>query len=125
MKKFVEAGKKGAVLVSMGTNIRSDQLDNERLSMFLEAMEQLPDYNFIWKFESDSLPGNLPKNVMIIPWLPQNDILGHPRTKGFITHSGLLGTHEAIWHGVPMVGIPFIADQHRVGIKFKLAKLQA
>jgi glucuronosyltransferase len=116
MKKFVEAGKKGCVLVSLGSNIRSDQLDDTRLMVFINTMQQLPAYNFIWKFESDVLPGALPRNVMITPWLPQNDILGHPNTKAFVTHSGLLGTQESIWHGVPMVGIPFIADQHRASI---------
>jgi glucuronosyltransferase len=110
---FISAGKKGAVLVSLGTNIRSDMLDQNRLKMFLEAMSRLPEYNFVWKFESDSLPPQ-PKNVKTQPWMPQNDILGHSNIKAFVTHSGLLSTTEASWYGVPMVGIPFIADQHRV-----------
>ena len=36
---------------------------------------------------------------------------GHPKTKGFITHSGTNGTYEAIYHEVPMVGFPVFADQ--------------
>jgi glucuronosyltransferase len=114
---FIKAGKKGSVLISLGTNIRSDLLDMNRLKMFLAAMKELPDYNFVWKFESDGLPP-LPKNVIIRPWLPQNDILGHSNTKVFVTHAGLLSTVESTWHGVPMVGIPFIADQHRVSTIF-------
>ncbi|XP_055535827.1 UDP-glucosyltransferase 2-like [Wyeomyia smithii] len=112
IEDFIVAGKKGAVLFSLGSNIRSDQLGREQQSMFIEAMRRIPDYNFLWKFESD-LIFDLPKNVIIRKWLPQNDILAHPKTKAFISHSGMLSTHEATWHGVPIIGLPFIADQHR------------
>ncbi|TRY92686.1 hypothetical protein DNTS_025234 [Danionella cerebrum] len=37
--------------------------------------------------------------------------LGHPKTKAFITHGGTNGLYEAIYHGVPMVGLPLFADQ--------------
>jgi glucuronosyltransferase len=113
MKKFVESGKKGSVIMSLGTNIKSDMLTKETLTDIIETFKQLPQYNFLWKFESDSLPVALPKNVMITKWLPQNDLLAHDKVIGFISHLGLLSLHETLWWGKPTVAIPFVADQHR------------
>jgi UDP:flavonoid glycosyltransferase YjiC (YdhE family) len=36
------------------------------------------------------------ENVLFLPWLPQNDLLGHPKTKLFITHCGKNGIFEAL-----------------------------
>ena len=45
------------------------------------------------------------------PWLPQNDILGHPKTKLFISHCGANSQMEALYHAVPMICIPFQIEQ--------------
>ena len=37
--------------------------------------------------------------------------LGHPKAKDFITHGDNNGLYEAIYHGIPRVGIPLFADQ--------------
>lgn len=110
---FIEMGKKGSVLMSLGTVIRSDMMSKEMLSSIIDTFKKLPEYNFLWKFESDELPVTLPKNVMIRKWVPQNDVLAHPKIVAFISHCGLLSLHETLWWGKPIVAIPFIADQHR------------
>lgn len=46
-------------------------------------------------------------------------ILGHPNVKLFISHGGALSTQEAIYHGIPVLGIPFFGDQ-----KANIAKME-
>lgn len=105
--------------MSLGTNIKSNMLGKAMLTSIIEAFAELPDYQFIWKFESEphELPISPPKNVFIAKFLPQNDLLAHPDVKAFITHSGLLSTQEAMWYGKPMVAMPFFCDQKRSSVK--------
>uniref|UniRef100_A0A182X245 UDP-glucuronosyltransferase n=1 Tax=Anopheles quadriannulatus TaxID=34691 RepID=A0A182X245_ANOQN len=107
------AGPAGVILFSLGTNVRSDSLGEARILAIIGAMEALPDYTFLWKFETETLPRKLPANVHVRKWLPQNDLLAQPAVRLFITHSGLLSTQEAIWHGVPVIGFPVFADQFK------------
>ncbi|XP_021574000.1 UDP-glucuronosyltransferase 2A1 isoform X4 [Carlito syrichta] len=64
----------------------------------------------IWRYKGKK-PVTLGNNTRLYDWIPQNDLLGHPKTKAFITHGGTNGIYEAIYHGVPMVGVPMFADQ--------------
>ncbi|XP_054679303.1 UDP-glucuronosyltransferase 2A2-like isoform X3 [Grus americana] len=65
----------------------------------------------LWRYKGKK-PETLGSNTRIYDWIPQNDLLGHPLAKAFITHGGTNGIYEAIYHGIPMVGIPMFADQH-------------
>ena len=50
-------------------------------------------------------------NIKFVSWAPQNDVLGHPSVKAFISHGGSNSMYEAAFHGVPLVCIPFMGDQ--------------
>lgn len=114
INNFINAGKNGAVLFSLGTNVKSKDLGLEKQKAIVEAFKQLPDYNFLWKFEDDNIPFELPANVMVRKWFRQNDILKHSNIKAFVTHGGSMSTYEAAWYGVPTIGIPFFVDQFTV-----------
>ncbi|CAK0786592.1 hypothetical protein CVIRNUC_009806 [Coccomyxa viridis] len=49
--------------------------------------------------------------VQVVTWVPQNDILAHPNLRAFLSHVGINSMYEAIYHGKPIVGMPFFGDQ--------------
>ncbi|XP_064141816.1 UDP-glucuronosyltransferase 2B31-like isoform X4 [Loxodonta africana] len=73
----------------------------------------------LWRFDGKK-PDTLGPNTRLYKWIPQNDLLGHPKTKAFITHGGANGIYEAIYHGIPMVGIPLFADQPENIVRVKV-----
>ena len=97
------------VLVSFGSTLQPSQMPQEKLEILYEVFRSLPEYSFIWKWDGE-VP-DVPSNVLLSPWLPQQDLLAHPNIKTFITHGGLGGITEAIYHKVTLVGIPFGNDQ--------------
>ncbi|XP_069834341.1 UDP-glucuronosyltransferase 2A2-like isoform X4 [Dendropsophus ebraccatus] len=108
MEKVVQSSREhGIVVFSLGSMVKN--LTDERSNVIASALSQLPQ-TVIWRY-SGKRPATLGKNTVLYDWIPQNDLLGHPKTKAFITHGGTNGIYEAIYHGVPMVGIPLFADQ--------------
>ncbi|KAL1453033.1 hypothetical protein WDU94_007209 [Cyamophila willieti] len=110
LEQFLNSSTNGVIYFCMGSLLRGETFPIEKRQAFLAAFSKLP-LNVLWKYEGDTLPGQ-PSNVKILPWTPQRDILSHPNIKLFINHGGLLGTTEAVYEGVPMLGIPMFGDQH-------------
>lgn len=50
---------------------------------------------------------------MIVPpgVLCMQDVLGHSNARVFVSHCGLHSVYEAGYHGVPVVGVPFMFEQ--------------
>nr|XP_028558409.1 UDP-glucuronosyltransferase 2A2-like isoform X1 [Podarcis muralis] len=108
MEEFVQSsGEHGIVVFSLGSLVAN--LTDERNNMLASALSQLPQ-KVLWRHKGKR-PETLGANTRLYEWIPQNDLLGHPKTKAFITHGGINGIYEAIYHGVPTVGIPMFADQ--------------
>ncbi|XP_016145740.1 UDP-glucuronosyltransferase 2B1-like isoform X3 [Sinocyclocheilus grahami] len=108
LEKFVQSsGEHGVIIMSLGTVF--GQLLSEINDEIAAAFAQLPQ-KVIWRHTGPK-PANLGNNTLIVDWLPQNDLLGHPQTKLFVAHGGTNGVQEAIYHGVPIVGLPLAFDQ--------------
>ncbi|XP_021912895.1 UDP-glucuronosyltransferase 2C1-like [Zootermopsis nevadensis] len=109
LQKYLDEAPHGVIYFSMGSTLQSSELPESIRKAFLEAFSKFKQ-RVLWKWETDSLPGQ-PKNVRLGKWLPQSDILAHPNVRLFITHGGLLSMQEAIYRGVPLLGIPIFGDQ--------------
>ncbi|XP_023310202.1 UDP-glucuronosyltransferase 2B15-like [Anoplophora glabripennis] len=111
IKNFLDSAANGFIYFSLGSNVKSKDLQAESLSAILETLGELP-YKVLWKFEADTLPGK-PDNVKLIKWAPQLGILAHPNIKLFVTQGGLQSMEETIHNEVPCVVIPFFGDQEQ------------
>lgn len=58
----------------MGSNLRSAQLKNSTRDAILKTFSSF-NKTVLWKWEDKNLP-NKPSNVVILPWMPQQAILG-------------------------------------------------
>ena len=67
-----------------------------------------------------------PDNLYVAEWFPQNDLLGHKKTRAFVSHMGLNGATEEAYHGVPLVAASIIGDNIDNALRFtekaKMAK---
>lgn len=97
------------IYFSLGSIVPATSIPKKSLDMILQAFSKL-NMKILWKFENTTIT-NFPKNIMTKSWLPQNDILAHKNVKLFITHGGVAGIQEGIFHQVPMLVIPIFGDQ--------------
>ncbi|NP_001170807.1 UDP glucuronosyltransferase 1 family, polypeptide B2 precursor [Danio rerio] len=118
VEEFVNgSGEHGIVVFSLGSLVSS--MPKEKADIFFKAFSMIPQ-RVLWRYTGE-IPNNVPENVKLMKWLPQNDLLGHPKARAFITHGGTHGIYEGICHGVPMVMLPLFGDQadnvHRVATR--------
>ncbi|XP_069020543.1 UDP-glucuronosyltransferase 1A1-like isoform X1 [Embiotoca jacksoni] len=101
------SGEHGFVVFTLGSMV--SDLPDEITSVFFDAFRQIPQ-KVIWRF-TGQLPDNVPENVKVMKWVPQNDLLAHPGVRVFITHAGSHGLFEGLCHAVPMLMVPLGGDQ--------------
>ncbi|XP_066252664.1 uncharacterized protein [Euwallacea similis] len=99
-----------AIYFSLGTNIDPSEVARDSLHKCFRVLGRLP-YTILFKWNIEEVPEILPANFVVRKWFPQQDLLGHPKVKLFINQAGIQSVDEAISKKVPMLMIPFFADQ--------------
>lgn len=78
MEDFISAaGDGGFIYISMGSSVKAVNMPEHLRQLFIETFAQLP-YQVLWKWEGDmvGMASDIPSNVKLSRWLPQQDILG-------------------------------------------------
>ncbi|XP_071872819.1 UDP-glucosyltransferase 2-like [Bombus fervidus] len=112
LKEWLDMASHGVVYFSLGSLMNIETLPTETILQIYTSFAKLSPIKVLLKSaNATKLPSGLPNNVLTLPWIPQVAVLKHPNIRVFVTHGGLMGTQEATYYGVPMIGIPVFADQ--------------
>ena len=121
LKEWADKATDGFVVCSFGSFLVSPtELMLEKLFYLFSKLQPIPVIlKLSRKLLSNRLNSQVPENVKMMDWLPQNDLLGHPNARLFITHAGTNGYGEALYHGIPLLAFPLIFLQ-----KFMAGKIE-
>ncbi|VDM37816.1 unnamed protein product [Toxocara canis] len=111
LAKFVDDAdeKNGVILFTTGFTAQWKRAPKAVVDAFVSAFAELKEIRFVWQYNGMPI-ANLPSNVFVAEWLPQQDILGHSKTRAHISHGGLNSLIESVWHGVPVIGYALTAN---------------
>ncbi|PAV63746.1 hypothetical protein WR25_07996 [Diploscapter pachys] len=114
---IMSKGKKGVVIISLGSAVPFGSFPAAVIKGVVNVVKEMSDYHFVFKIANDDKKTvehfEDVKNYDLVNWIPQSDILAHPRLKLFVTHGGNNGLIEAVLRAVPLVVVPVFADQFR------------
>ena len=113
-RTILDASQNGVMLVAFGSILSNWK--EHRVQRIFDVLEkvQLP---VIMRYAGSR--NSVPPNVKIFKWIPQNDLLADSKVRVFMTHCGNNGQLEAVYHGVPMVGVPHFVDQPFNAVKME------
>ncbi|CAH1785661.1 unnamed protein product [Owenia fusiformis] len=113
LAKFVDGAKDGVILMTFGSGVH--HIPEDIMDKLMTGFSQIKQ-RVVMRSKGAKL-SNKPENVMLMDWIPQSDVLGHPKTRVFITHGGNSGQLEAVARSVPMLYVPLAGDQRHNAYK--------
>uniref|UniRef100_A0A914KN78 glucuronosyltransferase n=1 Tax=Meloidogyne incognita TaxID=6306 RepID=A0A914KN78_MELIC len=100
--------ERGFILITGGFTIQWANAPKDVIENLLGAIREMNDTRFVWQYNGPALQ-NPPSNLFTAEWLPQQQLLAHPKCKGHLSHGGLNSVIESVWHGTPIIGWPLTA----------------
>ncbi|CAH0383690.1 unnamed protein product [Bemisia tabaci] len=111
LNDIMDKAKKGVIYFSFGTLLKASNIRKEIAQTFLTVFGQL-DQTILWKADLKYTDWDIPKNVYMRDRFDQISILAHPNCVLFLTHGGVSSMMEAIKNAIPVIVVPFFADQN-------------
>ncbi|XP_037549791.1 UDP-glucuronosyltransferase 2A1, partial [Nematolebias whitei] len=109
LEEFVQSsGEHGVIVMSLGAFV--SKLPDDFANEIAAAYSKLPQ-KVIWTHKGKR-PDTLGNNTLMVDWMPQKDLLGHPKIKLFVAHGGTNGVQEAMCYAVPVVGLALYFDHY-------------
>ncbi|KIZ03771.1 UDP-glucuronosyltransferase 3A2 [Monoraphidium neglectum] len=115
LQAAADAGRP-VVYIATGTVAKPSQAQIDAIVGTVQAVEGA---SFVWSLAKDChalLPsGDVAEwsggRAKVLSWAPQQALLGHASVQLFVTHGGLNSTYEGVTAGLPLVVLPYFADQ--------------
>ncbi|KAL1461764.1 hypothetical protein WDU94_013636 [Cyamophila willieti] len=99
----------GVILVSFGSMVSPSKMSPSLRDSLVRAFART-GLTVLWRWEGEPIE-NLPSNIHLRNWVPQQDVLAHTNCRMFISHGGVSSILETLHYGVPIVGVPLFNDQ--------------
>ena len=95
---FIEGdeGGHGVMLFALGVSLLPSQLPKAQIAAFFDAFRRLPQRVIMRMERPDDI--EVPDNVLLRSFLPQQAILAHPNVTLYFGHGGVNGLMEAIYY---------------------------
>ncbi|XP_017059363.2 UDP-glucuronosyltransferase [Drosophila ficusphila] len=101
------------IIFSLGSRFTWRKSPQKLVQTFTKAFSHFHDYDIYWTYDGSNgsdISSDYP-HLKVSKWWPQRELLASGRVRLFITHGGKGSISEALYYGVPMLGLPLIGDQ--------------
>lgn len=71
---FADEAQDGFIVFTLGSFVSVSSMPQDLVDTFMRVFSKLPQ-RVIWKWEAN-IPAKIPPNVMMVDWIPQQDLLG-------------------------------------------------
>ena len=88
MQKFINEGRSGLIVLSLGTTVTPESIPRAALTAVGKALATMPSYRVVASLDPALCAElGMPSNVMCAKRIPQSELLAHPSTKVCNLHS--------------------------------------